>query len=108
MPLELPPSPLPAFGSRVTPPTLPPGPEGAVLAGRTVLTRVGVDAGAVEVACGVRVLVLSAFGVYWTGEGLGISWPGHDLAILVFAALFLVTGLLLCRVLGQSEAETPQ
>lgn len=53
-------------------------------------------------------VMLSAFGVYWTGEGLGISWPGHDLAILVFAALFLVTGLLLCWVLGQSEAETPQ
>ena len=38
-------------------------------------------------------VMLSAFGVYWTGEGLGVSWPGHDLAILGFAALFLAVGL---------------
>src|SRR5947199_6679642 len=34
-------------------------------------------------------VMLSAFGVFWTGEGLGIDWPGHDLALLVFAVLFL-------------------
>jgi uncharacterized membrane protein len=38
-------------------------------------------------------VILSAFGVYWTGEGLGVSWPGHDLAILGFAVLFLFVGL---------------
>jgi len=37
-------------------------------------------------------VMLSAFGVFWTGEGLGIEWPGHDLMLLLFAALFLVTG----------------
>ena len=39
-------------------------------------------------------VMLSAFGVFWTGEGLGIEWPGHDLALLLFAGLFLTTGLL--------------
>ena len=34
-------------------------------------------------------IMLSAFGVFWTGEGLGVAWPGADLAILAFAALFL-------------------
>jgi Ca2+/H+ antiporter, TMEM165/GDT1 family len=34
-------------------------------------------------------IMLSAFGVFWTGEGLGVAWPGADLAIVVFAALFL-------------------
>jgi Ca2+/H+ antiporter, TMEM165/GDT1 family len=34
-------------------------------------------------------IMLSAFGVFWTGEGLGVVWPGADLAILAFAALFL-------------------
>src|ERR1700730_11816227 len=34
-------------------------------------------------------IVLSAFGVFWTGEGLGVDWPGADLAIVGFAALFL-------------------
>jgi Ca2+/H+ antiporter, TMEM165/GDT1 family len=38
-------------------------------------------------------VMLSAFGVFWTGEGLGIDWPGHELALLVFAALFLGAGL---------------
>jgi Ca2+/H+ antiporter, TMEM165/GDT1 family len=34
-------------------------------------------------------IMLSAFGVFWTGEGLGLSWPGADLAIVGFAAMFL-------------------
>jgi uncharacterized membrane protein len=38
-------------------------------------------------------VMLSAFGVFWTGEGLGILWPGQDLTLLLFAALFLVAGL---------------
>ena len=37
-------------------------------------------------------VLLSAFGVFWTGEGLGIIWPGADLAIVIFAALFLGVG----------------
>jgi uncharacterized membrane protein len=38
-------------------------------------------------------VMLSAFGVFWTGEGLGVAWPGADLAIVAFAALFLTVGL---------------
>ncbi len=37
-------------------------------------------------------VMLSAFGVFWTGEGLGVAWPGADLAIVGFAALFLAVG----------------
>ena len=44
-------------------------------------------------------VMLSAFGVFWTGEGLGISWPGQDLILLLFAAVFLGTGLVTVRVL---------
>lgn len=39
-------------------------------------------------------VMLSVFGVFWTGEGLGIAWPGQDLALLLFAALFLGAGLI--------------
>ena len=40
-------------------------------------------------------VMLSAFGVFWTGEGLGVAWPGDDLAILGFALVFLLLGLAL-------------
>jgi uncharacterized membrane protein len=37
-------------------------------------------------------VMLSAFGIFWTGEGLAVAWPGADLAIVAFAALFLAVG----------------
>jgi uncharacterized membrane protein len=38
-------------------------------------------------------ILLSAFGVFWTGEGLGVPWPGADFAILGIAALFALVAL---------------
>lgn len=38
-------------------------------------------------------VMLSAFGVFWTGEGIGVSWPGADLAVVAFILLFLMTAL---------------
>jgi uncharacterized membrane protein len=38
-------------------------------------------------------VMLSAFGVFWIGEGLGVPWPGEDFAIIAFAVLFLVVAL---------------
>jgi Ca2+/H+ antiporter, TMEM165/GDT1 family len=38
-------------------------------------------------------VMLSAFGLFWTGESLGIPWPGGDAAILAFIALFLGVAL---------------
>jgi uncharacterized membrane protein len=40
-------------------------------------------------------VMLSAFGVFWTGEGLGIAWPWQDLSIVFFAIMFLLIGLAL-------------
>ena len=51
-------------------------------------------------------VMLSAFGVYWTGEGLGVSWPGHDLAILGFAALFLAVGVATAALIRRPAMET--
>jgi uncharacterized membrane protein len=46
---------------------------------------------------GVGVL-LSSFGVFWTGEGLGISWPGSDAALVGFIVVFLLVSLLSIRM----------
>jgi uncharacterized membrane protein len=43
-------------------------------------------------------VMLSAFGVFWTGVGLGVPWPGEDLAILLFAALFLIVAIAAVRL----------
>jgi uncharacterized membrane protein len=50
-------------------------------------------------------VMLSAFGLFWTGEGLGVAWPGEDLAILAFAAMFLLVGLLASALARRSSAE---
>jgi uncharacterized membrane protein len=43
-------------------------------------------------------VVISAFGVFWTGEGLGLGWPGGDLFLLAIGAVLLGTALLGVRV----------
>src|ERR1700704_5769091 len=52
-------------------------------------------------------VMLSAFGVFWTGEGLGVSWPGADLAILGFLALFLAVAALAVVALRRPAEASP-
>tara|TARA_R110002096_G_scaffold176963_6_gene353399 strand:- start:464 stop:1219 length:756 start_codon:yes stop_codon:yes gene_type:complete len=51
-------------------------------------------------------VMLSAFGVFWTGEGLGVEWPGQDLVLFVFAALFLAIGVAMATLLRRPAIET--
>jgi uncharacterized membrane protein len=53
-------------------------------------------------------VMLSAFGVFWTGEGLGVEWPGADLALFFFALLFLGTGLLAAKLARTPTTEAFQ
>ncbi|MGH7513919.1 MAG: COG4280 domain-containing protein [Gemmatimonadales bacterium] len=39
-------------------------------------------------------LLLSAFGVFWIGEGLGFPWPGEDLSLFGLLAGFLAVSVL--------------
>jgi uncharacterized membrane protein len=48
-------------------------------------------------------ILLSAFGVFWSGEGLGVPWPGGDLAILALVALLLLAAGTTIRVLRQRQ-----
>ncbi|PTM41535.1 TMEM165/GDT1 family protein [Bosea sp. 124] len=50
-------------------------------------------------------VMLSAFGIYWTGEGLGVEWLGHDAAILVLALGFLAVGLGLASLVRRPRQE---
>lgn len=48
-------------------------------------------------------VVLTAFGLFWVGEGTGLAWPGGDWAVLALSALVAAAALLLvppCRQLG--------
>jgi Ca2+/H+ antiporter, TMEM165/GDT1 family len=40
-------------------------------------------------------ILISAFGVFWIGEGLGFFWPGSDLSILALTAGFLLVSLVM-------------
>lgn len=50
-------------------------------------------------------VLLSAFGTFWFGEGIGLQWPGRDWSIVGLVAGFLLVALLivpLCR--GKNDA----
>jgi uncharacterized membrane protein len=49
--------------------------------------------------------ILSAFGVFWTGEGIGVAWPGSDLAIVGFAAIFLAVSVVAVALARRPKAE---
>jgi Ca2+/H+ antiporter, TMEM165/GDT1 family len=49
-------------------------------------------------------IMLSAFGLFWTGESLGVGWPGGDAAVLAFVALFLIVALGLVALLRPASA----
>jgi uncharacterized membrane protein len=50
----------------------------------------------VKFAVGV---LLTSFGCFWAAEGLGVDWPGDELALLALIAYFGVISLALARAL---------
>ena len=55
----------------------------------------GVPENALKMFVGI---LLVSFGSFWSGEGLGVHWPGSDLAILVLVAVYGALAALLTRV----------
>tara|TARA_R110002124_G_scaffold243873_1_gene408956 strand:- start:6471 stop:7196 length:726 start_codon:yes stop_codon:yes gene_type:complete len=52
-------------------------------------------------------VMLTAFGTFWTGEALGVAWPGEDLMLLVLAAIDLGLGLLMAQIVRRPEGAHP-
>lgn len=50
-------------------------------------------------------VMLTTFGTFWTGEGLGIIWPLSDAFLLVLVALYLVASFVLIMWLRQVKQQ---
>jgi uncharacterized membrane protein len=67
----------------------------AGVAARAPLARVPENT--MKFAVGV---MLSSFGMFWSAEGAGATWPGGDAALLAIVPGVLIAGLLMARILG--------
>jgi uncharacterized membrane protein len=48
-------------------------------------------------------LLLTSFGTFWAGEGVGIDWPGDELSLLGVIAFFGIASFVLVRALRRQR-----
>src|SRR5579875_1183737 len=49
-------------------------------------------------------VMLTTFGIYWIGEGLGLAWPGEDFALLWLAAAIFSASFDVVRIKAREAA----
>ncbi len=52
--------------------------------------------------------MLTTFGTFWAGEGLGVAWPGGQLALLTLGAIYVVAALGLLSWVRHWRRDTKQ
>jgi uncharacterized membrane protein len=62
----------------------------------------GVPENAMKMTVG---LMLVSFGTFWSGEGVGVHWPGSDLAIPVLVGVYGVVAWVTVAGLGRGRVE---
>jgi uncharacterized membrane protein len=60
----------------------------------------GVPENALKMAVG---LMLVSFGTFWAGEGVGVRWPGTELALPVLVAVYAVVAWATVSVVGRQH-----
>ena len=51
-------------------------------------------------------VMLTAFGIFWSGEGAGLAWPGNDASLVAVIAFVALASLGLTRWLRRTAAPT--
>ena len=49
-------------------------------------------------------IMATSYGTFWVGEGLGVRWPGKDLALLAFALIYGALTWIFILALGRNSA----
>ena len=49
-------------------------------------------------------LLLTSFGTFWSAEGMGVEWPGTDLALLGLLGFYAIVAFVLVRQLRAPQA----
>ena len=60
----------------------------------------GVPENAMKMAVG---LMLVSFGTFWSGEGVGVHWPGSDLALPVLVGVYALVTWVTVVVVGREH-----
>ncbi len=52
-------------------------------------------------------VLLTSFGIFWAGEGIGVDWPGGDAALLGVLAFVSLSSFVLVRILRHERTGLP-